>query len=225
MHFSMQFRQDCRGNSCLPLCIIRISPIVFIMLCLDSCIGNVSGVQPDDAAGGCEEHTGRPCATHACRQLPQSRATAYSQHCFDAVLLTKSTSVFTESPVIWYPSGCSVSNIADCLLYVSATRFKRGLQRVGCAAGNPDDWDRTLYINLNAPMRLTRHFAPGEEQEGYSSLVPVTCFQQAGNATALRHCGSACQCWTTECCKYLSCMTWYTRPSCMYAETKVIARL
>ncbi len=48
------------------------------------------------------------------------------------------------------------------LLAVRAVRHRTGLQSVGCAAGNPDDWDRTLYINLNAPMRLTRHFAPGE---------------------------------------------------------------
>ncbi len=34
---------------------MRLSPFVFIMLCMDSCVGNGSGVQLNDAAGGCAE--------------------------------------------------------------------------------------------------------------------------------------------------------------------------
>ncbi len=70
MHFSMQLRQDCRGNSCLALCIICLSPLVIIMLCMDSCVG--SAIQLDDETGGCAElgtHEGMLAAS--CNKVSQ----------------------------------------------------------------------------------------------------------------------------------------------------------
>ena len=71
----MHSRHDRRGNSCLALCIILLSPLVFIMLCMDSCVGNVGGIQLDDAAGGCAELGTQSGMCNACL-LPS--ATEYS---------------------------------------------------------------------------------------------------------------------------------------------------
>ncbi|DBA73201.1 hypothetical protein WJX77_010872 [Trebouxia sp. C0004] len=43
--------------------------------------------------------------------------------------------------------------------------------------GNPDDWDRTLYINLNAPMRLTRHFAPAMKEKGAGWILNIASIE------------------------------------------------
>ncbi|KAL0045638.1 hypothetical protein WJX82_000342 [Trebouxia sp. C0006] len=45
--------------------------------------------------------------------------------------------------------------------------------------GNPDDWDRTLYINLNAPMRLTRHFAPAMKEKGAGWILNVASIESS----------------------------------------------
>ena len=64
------------------------------------------------------------------------------------------------------PAGQSTSHSVCVLHCESATRLQAAYMHTNhkdlhCVLGDPDEWDRQMYINLNAPMRLTRHFAPG----------------------------------------------------------------
>ena len=37
--------------------------------------------------------------------------------------------------------------------------------------GQPDEWEKLLAVNLMAPMRITRHIAPGMVEKGVGSVI------------------------------------------------------
>lgn len=42
-------------------------------------------------------------------------------------------------------------------------------------AGSPDDWDKMMRVDLEAPMRLTHHLAPAmSEREGGGHIINIS---------------------------------------------------
>lgn len=78
--------------------------------------------------------------------------------------------------------------------------------------GNPDDWETMFALNVHAPMRLTRRFAPVMQQRGVGTIVnigsiaavePMTAScAYAATKYALR--GWSLSCYQVWCCAWCS---------------------
>ncbi|GAA5080911.1 SDR family NAD(P)-dependent oxidoreductase [Streptomyces similanensis] len=138
--------------------------------------------------------------TGAGRGIGRACALALARRGADLVLTARSDAALAEVGAALAPTGRAVLTVAcdlsepgaaDALLGQAHARFPAVDILVNNAARSgplgptaridPDEWERTLALNLTAPVRLGRRLLPGMLARGWGRIVNVTSGAAAGS--------------------------------------------